>query len=774
MRFRLSLVVVALSVVLLAAGCSQQPVPAPTVTSLTSSSVTLAASGGSTTLSWSGTNVTDYGLAVSPSKGVKVNGSAYSGSVDLSTSTNAIVTLPSNGTSSSVAYNLTLTAAGGKGTTASTKTVKVTVGAASPSVASFTANPTSLGSSGGSSTLSWSGSAVTGYSLTVNPSTGVQVNGTTYSGSVDLATSTSATVTLPSVSGATGVTYTFTLTASGVSGTTPATNTVTVAVGAANPAIGSFSANPTSLGSSGGSTTLTWTGSAVTDYSLTVSPSTGVEVNGTAYSGSVDLATSASATVTLPGNTSSSSASYTFTLTASGASGTTPATNTATATVRAANLAITSFSANPTILSSSGGPSSLSWTGSAVTDYNLTVSPTTGVKVNGTAYAGAVDVGTSTSAQLTLPANTTPTSTTYYSVTLTASGTPAGSVSKTLILAVDPVTYSTFTNSAYAFAGPAGIAADSSGNVWVVNSSTFGAVTEIPSAAPSSPVQVGGAYTFDYPIDVAVDAGGNIWVANYSDGVGSLGSVSKITTSSKPPTILTYSSTTYAFNSPRSVAIDGAGNVWTTNVGGNSVTEIPAGSPSSPHVFSAASYGFKYPYGLAVDDTGNVWVTNEGSNSVTMIPAANPTVPHVYSGAAYGFNIPQGIAVDSGGDVWVTSIGSNSLTEIPAANPGNPKTYAGSAYAFDNPVAIAVDGADNVWVVNMTGNSVTLVPQAAPEAPRVYSDAAYGFDRPLDLAIDNIGNLWVSNSWGSSGNLGSVTELVAVAQPLTFKAPLGP
>jgi len=46
---------------------------------------TLASFGEPTTLRWSCSNVTGYGLRVSPGAGVKVNGSAYTGPVDLGT-----------------------------------------------------------------------------------------------------------------------------------------------------------------------------------------------------------------------------------------------------------------------------------------------------------------------------------------------------------------------------------------------------------------------------------------------------------------------------------------------------------------------------------------------------------------------------------------------------------------------------------------------------------------------------------------------------------------
>lgn len=82
-RCRLSLVTLAFGVALLVAGCSQQPTPEPKVSSFTTSPSALASSGGSTSLSWSGSNATDYTLSVSPSACEKVNGASCVKVVDL-------------------------------------------------------------------------------------------------------------------------------------------------------------------------------------------------------------------------------------------------------------------------------------------------------------------------------------------------------------------------------------------------------------------------------------------------------------------------------------------------------------------------------------------------------------------------------------------------------------------------------------------------------------------------------------------------------------------
>ncbi len=95
------------------------------------------------------------------------------------------------------------------------------------SIASFSAVPAALNTSGGPVTLSWQASNAGSYALAVQPSAGVSG---LPAGTV---TGNSQTVTLPANGGSGALTYTFTLTANGVSGTAPATATTQVTVVAA-------------------------------------------------------------------------------------------------------------------------------------------------------------------------------------------------------------------------------------------------------------------------------------------------------------------------------------------------------------------------------------------------------------------------------------------------------------------------------------------------------------------------------------------------------------
>lgn len=329
------------------------------------------------------------------------------------------------------------------------------------------------------------------------------------------------------------------------------------------------------------------------------------------------------------------------------------------------------------------------------------------------------------------------------------------------------------------------VAADGSGNIWASSSSNFIAGVGNYSAHSSLP---GYIYSTNVsaPLGLAVDSSGNIWVANSGSN-----SVTEFVSGGNPDKPNTYCNTGttgctttagFNFSAPEGVAVDGSGNVWVTNTGNNSVTEILASTPGTPSVFcntgatgctTTAGFNLNAPVGVAVDGSGNVWVTNTGNNSVTEILASTPATPSVYcnTGAtgctstnAFNFNVPTGVAVDNSGNLWISNV--YEVTEIPSSNPSKPIVFAQNLYGFNaangnghGMNSIAVDGAGNIWVTNYGTSSVTEIPSSDSSAPAVFqSPTVYPFSSPVGLAIDGAGNVWVANQ-GSN----NMTEIIGAA-----------
>jgi hypothetical protein len=89
-------------------------------------------------------------------------------------------------------------------------------------------------------------------------------------------------------------------------------------------------------------------------------------------------------------------------------------------------------------------------------------------------------------------------------------------------------------------------------------------------------------------------------------------------------------------------------------------------------------------------DGTNIWVTNYGSNSVTELSLSGA----VLGTHAMGTN-PFGIAFD-GAHMWVANHGSNSVTELNLSGG-----VLGTFQVGPDPISVAFDGA-HIWVANQS------------------------------------------------------------------------
>ncbi len=121
------------------------------------------------------------------------------------------------------------------------------------------------------------------------------------------------------------------------------------------------------------------------------------------------------------------------------------------------------------------------------------------------------------------------------------------------------------------------------------------------------------------PAGIAVDAAGDVWVADYVAST-----VVELTSSGS----LAHHTTINGGNGgPQGIAVDGAGNVWAGNYYGNSLVELSGANAAV--VSPAQGYGLdaplSEPYGLAIDASGNVWLSNSGTSTLTeMVGMASP------------------------------------------------------------------------------------------------------------------------------------------------------
>jgi hypothetical protein len=180
-------------------------------------------------------------------------------------------------------------------------------------------------------------------------------------------------------------------------------------------------------------------------------------------------------------------------------------------------------------------------------------------------------------------------------------------------------------------AGPVAVAIDSQRNAWLADEEADGGAVSCvaPSGSLIATIDSGGYET----AGIAADAvgTGHVWAANYSSS-----SISELAiTGACTATVVSTGYTGGGLNHPNGIAVDGAGNIWAVNYFGNSVTELEGAGGAKPGQAMSTSAGFasdanlREPYGLALDASGNVWLSNFGLSTVTEIvgtatPVATP------------------------------------------------------------------------------------------------------------------------------------------------------
>ena len=363
------------------------------------------------------------------------------------------------------------------------------------------------------------------------------------------------------------------------------------------------------------------------------------------------------------------------------------------------------------------------------------------------------------------------------------------------------------------FLSPSSVAVDLMGNVYIAESFND-RVRRVDPAGTISTLAGAGVQGFqghtgpaaearlDRPSGVAVDTAGNVYISE----IGGTDWIRRVDAATG--VISTFAGTgatgfggdggpaaEAVFDSPQSVAVDGAGNVYVADHDNNRIRRIDAatgivetfaGSDTDSTVGDFGGDGgpaseafLRWPEGVAVDGNGNVYIADTHNHRVRRVDAATGIISTVAGSGETGsgggafdgdggpavdarLNYPSSVALDAVGDLFIGDSANHRVRRVDA-DTGIISTFAGTGergYGGDggpaveallrSPGDIAVDAVGDVYIVDNvrvrrvdadTGVISTLAGRGGIGDGDVAVDAR--LSSPEGLAMDAAGNLYV-------------------------------
>jgi hypothetical protein len=212
------------------------------------------------------------------------------------------------------------------------------------------------------------------------------------------------------------------------------------------------------------------------------------------------------------------------------------------------------------------------------------------------------------------------------------------------------------------------------------------------------------------------------------------------------PSASARSSEARALRGPSGLAVDG-GNLWVTNLRGDTVTEINPSTHRRVRTIGTKRDAFRSPAAI-IAVRHHLFVANRlgagGTGSVTEIEAGNGAWVRTISARRDGFDHPVAFALHRQ-DLFVVNQGG-SITELKTTTGALIRTITGHRYHLANPVAVTVAGQD-LWVADETtadtAGTVTEINIATGALVRTL--AGDGLSGPDGIGF-GMGHVWVADS----------------------------
>jgi len=387
--------------------------------------------------------------------------------------------------------------------------------------------------------------------------------------------------------------------------------------------------------------------------------------------------------------------------------------------------------------------------------------------------------------------------------------TPAGAVT-TLVGLAGSAGSADGIGSDARFSSPEGVAADNIGNIYVADAGNAtirkvtpaGVVTTLAGVAGTAGTNdgMGNIARFNSPAGVAADTFGNIYVADTGNStirklapIGTNWLVTTLAGVPGSPGSTDGTNSAARFSGPSGLASDSSGSLYAADSGNQTIRKLTptgtnwvvttvtglAGVTGSADGTNGAAR-FDQPNGVAADSAGNVYVADTSNGTIRKVtPAGTNWVVTTIAGLAGQLGLADGsnstarflyayaVAVDSATNVIVAD-DERIRKVMPAGTNWVVTTLAGlreqfgfadgtgSSAQFRYAYGLAADSATNVYVADTTNDIIRKVTPTGVVTTLAGLGLTVGsvdgtngdarFDYPEGVAVDGAGNIYVADT----------------------------
>jgi len=346
--------------------------------------------------------------------------------------------------------------------------------------------------------------------------------------------------------------------------------------------------------------------------------------------------------------------------------------------------------------------------------------------------------------------------------------------------------------STFARTSGAGIALDSTGNLFVANNQVINRVDKTTGVISTVAGNGNGNYSYtgdggpatsaslNSPDAVTVDGAGNLFIADNGNSVirrvdkstGIINTVAGTGASgySGDGGLATNATLYY----PRAVTLDSAGNLFISDEGNQVIRRVDKNTGNISTVAGNGAAGYtgdgvpatsarlNNPVSVAVDSAGNLFIADYSNNVIRRVDSSTGIIS-TFAGYGNGngdghpattakLNFPEGVAVDSVGNLFIADYSNSAIRRVDKTT-GTISTVASLYY----PQVIAVDSAGNLFFFDTQNNVIRRLDKATGAISTVAGNGTRGytgdgglatsasFSSPQGLAFDSAGNLFIAD-----------------------------